>query len=130
MGSLIALIATRTGIGSLLASAVAYGLIALVAGGSLWGYGAYKYHVGKTAGITQERGAWEDAQRKKIAAAEAERLLKQDELDRLATIAANARNRADDAEAKLADASSKSATRDQVGLPRAVGRELNKIGQW
>lgn len=130
MGGLIGFIVTKTGLGQLAASLAVYAVIALLAGGSLWAWNVHKYNEGYSAGELHERSAWEAEQRKKIAAAEAERQTKQDELDRLATVAANARNRADAAVASLADASSKSQTKDDIGLPRAVGRELNKIGQW
>jgi len=58
MTFLVTWIASRTGLGSLLSSLIAYAAIAALAGGALWGYGAWQYHEGKSAGATAERTAW------------------------------------------------------------------------
>lgn len=129
---IIGFIIKRTGLDSLFASILAYALIAVIAGGGLWGYGAAKFHAGKTAGVSQERIAWEEARRKMIAQAEAERAAKQAQIDRVEAdyLALQQQLDQERAEAALAEASRNSKSKTDIGLPREVGRKLNKIGRW
>jgi uncharacterized protein HemX len=67
MGAVILWIARSTGLSSLLSAIIAYAVIAALAGGALWGYGAWKYHEGKTQGVSQERIAWEEQRKRDLA---------------------------------------------------------------
>ncbi len=129
---LIGQIALRTGLGSLLASLAAYALLAALAGGGIWAWSAHKYSAGYSAGELHEKQAWEEQRRKMIALAEADRARKQAEIDRIEAdyLALQERLNQERAEAALAEASRNSKSKDVIGLPREVGRELNKIGRW
>ncbi|RUV65854.1 hypothetical protein EOA64_00480 [Mesorhizobium sp. M1A.F.Ca.IN.022.02.1.1] len=123
-------LAIGTKIGRIVTGALA--VVLAIIGFRVWlaAHDAAKYNQGYTAGELHERAAWEAEQQRKIAEAEAERLRKQDQLDKLETAYLNAQNRAHEAEASLAKANAESKTKDDLGLPRSVGRELNKIGRW
>lgn len=123
-------IAIGTKLGRIVIGALA--VVLAVIGFRVWlaAHDAAKYNAGYSAGSAHERAAWETEQQRKIAEAEAERLRKQDQLDKLETAYLNAQNRADEAETSLAKANAESKTKDDLGLPRSVGRELNKIGRW
>ncbi|RWB85901.1 MAG: hypothetical protein EOQ52_20325 [Mesorhizobium sp.] len=69
------------GVQTLAASLIVYGLAALLVGGGLWGYGAWKYHDGETAGIAAERAAWHEKLRLAAIAQAAETKSKQADID-------------------------------------------------
>ncbi|RWG54849.1 MAG: hypothetical protein EOQ64_18875 [Mesorhizobium sp.] len=96
MGTLILWIAARTGLSSLLSAVAAYALVAALAGGSLWGYGAWKYHAGKTAGIASERADWQERLRLAAVAKAAETKTRQADIDATAADYIN-RQRSDQA---------------------------------
>jgi uncharacterized protein HemX len=128
---LIGQIALRTGLGSLLSSVVVYAIIALVAGGALWGYGYHKYSAGYSAGTAHERTAWEKQRDKDLARQEADKKATQAEIDRLeAELQLDAQAKKDEqADADLKAAQEASATKNETCLPREIGRALNREGR-
>jgi len=69
------------GVQTLAASLIVYGGAAALAGGSLWGYGAYKHHAGYVAGVAHERAAWQEHLRLAAIAQAAETKTKQADID-------------------------------------------------
>lgn len=131
MSWLIGQIALRTGLGQLLASLIAYAVIAALVGGSLWGYGHHKYNAGYNAGASHERVAWQKQRDKDLAQQEADKRAAQAEIDRLtAELQLDAQRRKDEqADADLKKAQDASPTKKNVCLPRNVGRALNQVGR-
>ncbi|MCA0032778.1 hypothetical protein [Mesorhizobium sp. B263B2A] len=78
---MIALIARLLGVNTLAAGLITYGAAALLLGGSLWGYGAYKHHEGYSAGQLAERLVWQEQQRRAQIKAEAKAKAQQVEID-------------------------------------------------
>jgi hypothetical protein len=128
---LIGQIALRTGIGQLLSAAIAYAVIAALAGGALWGYGHHKYNEGYSAGASHERIAWEKQRDKDLAQQAADKKATQAEIDRLtAELQLDAQKRKDEqADADLKKAQDASPSKKTICLPRNVGRALNRIGR-
>jgi hypothetical protein len=110
---------------------VTYIVIALAAGGSLWGYGAYKHHEGYRAGAAVERAAWVAQRAKDQAALVAAKRAAQDAIDALSNERQVAAQEAKDrqADADLAAAQAASPSKKAICLPRKVGKALNKIGR-
>lgn len=131
MASLILWIGRAAGLSSLLSGLIAYAVIAALAVGGFWGYGAYKYHEGKTAGAAGERAAWVAQRDKDLAQQEADKRATQAEIDRLeAELQLDAQKRKDEqADADLKKAQEASPTAKNICLPRNVGRALNRIGR-
>jgi uncharacterized protein HemX len=128
---LIGQIVLRTGLGQLLASVLVYAVIAALAVGGFWGYGAYKHHQGYSAGTSHERKAWEAQRDKDLAQQSADKKATQAEIDRLeAELQLDAQARKDEqADADLKAAQEASPTKANVCLPRNVGRALNREGR-
>jgi len=128
---LIGQVALRTGLGSLLSSIAVYAIIALAAGGALWGWNIHKYNQGYTAGTAHERTAWEAQRDKDLAKQAADKRATQAEIDRLeAELQLDAQTRKDEqADVDLKAAQEASPTRSAVCLPREVGRALNREGR-
>lgn len=109
--------------------AIKLGLLA-IAILSVLAWGSARYHAGKADGVTQERIAWEEARRKLLAQIEEQRKAAQAKIDKLES--EYLAGRQGDALA-IADLEERIREMEQkpsgAGLPRAVGRELNKIGR-
>lgn len=131
MTAIITWIATRTGLGSLLASIAAYAIIAALAGGGIWAWSAHKYNAGYSAGEVHERTAWQKQRDIDIAAREAERKATQAEIDRLtAELQLDAQKRKDEqADADLNKELAAAPGGKQICLPRKVARALDKVGR-
>lgn len=127
MIALIAWIGRATGLSSLLSTLIAYALIAALAGGSLWAYGAYKHHQGYAAGSAQERLAWEEARRREIAKREEQRRQAQAKIDQLEQDYLDQKARADSAMAEL-EAEISKASPNPV-FPKSLAESLNRIGR-
>lgn len=108
---------------------IVYALIAALAGGGFYGYGAYKYHAGKSAGVQQERIMWEEQRRKMIAQAEAERIAKQAQIDRIEAdyLALQEKLNQERAEAALEEAIRKENADAKPSLPRSIGQAINGV---
>lgn len=78
---MISLIARLLGVQTLAASLIVYGSAALLLGGSLWGYGAWKHHIGYVAGEAHERSDWQERLRLAAIAQAAETKTKQADID-------------------------------------------------
>jgi hypothetical protein len=128
---LIGWIARATGLSSLLSTLIAYAVIAALAGGGFWAWSAHRYNIGYDAGQSHERIAWEEQRKRDLAQQAADKKATQAEIDRLAAeLRLHAQKRKDDqADADLKKAQAASTTKQNVCLPRNVGRALNKVGR-
>jgi len=131
MVALIGWIARATGLSSLLSAVIAYAVIAALAGGGFWAWSVHRYNVGYDAGQSHERIAWEEQRKRDLAQQAADKKAMQAEIDRLAAeLRLDAQKRKDDqADADLKKAQDASTTKQNVCLPRNVGRALNKVGR-
>lgn len=131
MGTLIGLIITRTGLGSLAATIAAYALIALIAGGSLWGYGLYKYENGKSVGVSQERIAWEETRKRDLAKQAAKTASDQAKIDQIEAdnLALQQQIDADKANAQLEEAIRKEGADQKPALPKELAKAINGAGK-
>jgi hypothetical protein len=128
---LIGQVALRTGFGRLLSSLIVYGaIIAAIVIGCLW-WSAHQYNRGYSAGQSQERIAWEEQRKRDLAKQAADKAATQAEIDRLAAeLQLEAQRRKDEqADADLKKAQDASATKQNICLPREVGRALNRVGR-
>lgn len=143
MSAFILWIGRATGLSSLLSAVAAYALIAAVAGGSLWSYGAWKYHTGKTAGIVAERADWQERLRLAAVAKAAETKTRQADLDAAAIDYIN-RQRSDQATIAALEQALLRQQKDQdneppdpakpascrpAGIPAGVSTRLDAIGR-
>jgi hypothetical protein len=128
---LIGQIALRTGLGSLLSSLVAYALIAALAYGSFWAWSVHKYNEGYADGAAHERAAFAKQREEDLAQQAADKRKTQAEIDRIAAEhQLEAQRRKDEqADADLKKAQDASATKQNICLPREVGRALNRVGR-
>lgn len=127
---MIGLVMRLLGVDKLAASLLTYGLIATVVGGGLLTFGAVKYNAGKTAGISQERSAWQEQRELDIAKRDAAKAATQRQIDAIeaANIALEQKIAAE-AMKDLDQARRNNPDKDAIGLKRDVARELNKVGR-
>lgn len=107
---------------------VTYAVIALIAAGSLWGWGLHKYESGKSAGASQERAAWvaqrEEDQAKQLAKAAADqRKIDQIEADNQALEGQLA-----ESQNALEEAIHAAGADQKPALPKSIAHALNGIG--
>ncbi|TIN87069.1 MAG: hypothetical protein E5X94_01755 [Mesorhizobium sp.] len=147
MSAFILWIGRATGLSSLLSAVAAYALVAALAGGSLLGYGAWKYHAGKTAGVAAERADWQDRLRLAAVAKAAEAKTRQADVDAAAadyinrqrsdqaTIAAleqallREQKDQDNASPDLDSVPGKPASCRPAGIPAGVSIRLDAVGR-
>ena len=129
MTAFIAWIVTRTGLGSLLASVLAYALIAALAGGGFWAWSAHKYNAGYSAGETHERQAWEKVQKEALAKQAAQKAADQARIDQIEADyrALQERLNSERAEAALEEAIRKEGADTKPVLPKSIARALNGV---
>lgn len=124
MGAVFAWLAARG-----LSTIAVYAVIALIAGGSFLGYGALKYHSGKTAGATQERQAWidqreEDKAKQLAKAAADQRKIDQIEAENLAL-----EGRLAETQIALDEAIKAEGADQKPALPKSISKALNGVGR-
>lgn len=125
MSAFILWIGRATGLSALLSAVAAYALVAAIAGGSLLGYGAWKYHAGKTAGIAAERADWQDRLRLAAIAQAAEAKTRQADIDAAALDYIN-RQRSDQAEIAALEQALLREQKDQDNAPPAANTAPGK----
>lgn len=125
---MIAAIARLLGLNTL----VVWVVIAALAGGSLWGYGAYKYRQGITEGTHREQLAWATKMAELRAENERKLLAAQAEIDRIESETLSQQKRADEAEAQLEELIHDNETTAPGGgavLPKRLSDGLNAQGR-
>lgn len=129
MTAIITWIATRTGLGSLLASIAAYAVIAALAGGGIWAWSAHKYNSGYDAGQSHERIAWEETRKRELAKQAAQKAADQARIDQIEAEYLLLQQQLDAAraEAFLEEAIRKEAQADKPALPKGIAHALNGV---
>ncbi len=138
---MIALLARLLGVNTLAASLIVYAGLAALAGGSLWGYGAYKHHEGYGAGQLAERLVWQEQQRKALVKAEAKAKAQQADIDAAAQELADHQHADDQHIASLEEAirlqkdedlgpsDPKTGAACRVGIPARVSVGIDAMGR-
>lgn len=129
MVAIIAWVARSTGLSSLLSTAIAYAVIAALAAGGFWGYGAYKHHQGYSLGSAQERAAWEKEKADTLAAQSAQRAADQARIDQIEADYRTLQERVaqEHAEAALETAIRKEHADQKPAIPQSIARALNGV---
>jgi hypothetical protein len=129
MVTLIGWIARATGLSSLISAVIAYAVIAALAGGGFWGYGAYKHHQGYTAGSAHERAAWEKEKAATLAAQAAQKAADQAKIDQIEADYRTLQERVDQehAEAALEAAIRKERADQKSAIPQSIAKALNEV---
>lgn len=106
-----------------------YAILALLAGGGIWAWSAHKYTQGYSAGELHERAAWEDVQRKALAAAAAQKAADQARIDQIEAdyLALQERLNQKIAEDFLEEAIRKDGQDNKPVFPKSIVRALNGI---
>ena len=129
MAALILWIGRATGLSSLLSAVIAYAVIAALAAGGFWGYGAYKYHEGKTAGAAGERAAWvaqrEEDQAKQLAKAAAD----QRQIDQLEAEYLAIQGQLTETQNALEEAIHAEGADQKPAMSKNVAKALNGVGR-
>jgi hypothetical protein len=129
MSAFILWLGRATGLSSLLSAILAYTIIAALAGGSLWGYGAYKHHQGYSAGSAHERAAWEKEKAATLAAQAAQKAADQARINQIEADyrALQERESQKQAEAALEAAIRKERAEQKPAIPRSIARAINGV---
>jgi hypothetical protein len=129
MVALIAWVGRATGLSSLLSAVLAYVLIAALAGGGFWGYGAYKHHQGYVAGSAHERAAWEKEKAETLAAQAAQKAADQARINQIESDyrALQERESQKQAEAALEAAIRKENAEQKPAIPQSIAKALNGV---
>jgi hypothetical protein len=129
MGTAIYWIGKVTGLNSIVSAILGYAIVAALAGGSLWGYGAYKYESGKSVGINQERIAWEETRKRDLAKQAARVASDQARINQIAAdnLALQQKLDAEKADAALEVAIRKEAADQKPALPKSIAHALNGV---
>lgn len=125
---MIAAVARLLGLNTL----VVWLIVALAAGGSLWGYGAYQYRAGKTEGALVEQTKWLTKMAELRAENERRRQAAQAEIDRIEAETLSQQKRAEEAEAHLEELIHDNETTAPSGgaiLPKRLSDGLNAQGR-